>query len=133
MKGIYKKKSADNTTNAGVLGVFLLIFNLHSLFVLLECFMNVKIGLLEFWEPGENAKVGLGYVGGFFISVIYLLLFGFVKKYTSEKERFFILRNIVRKGRRRSLSIFYTLFSLLLFAFMILLLIITIIPEGGKI
>jgi hypothetical protein len=131
MKGLYKRRNADNTTNAGVLGVFLLIFNLHSVFVLLECFTNINVRLLEFWKPSKTPKVGLGYIGGFSLGVIYLLIVGFVKNNTSEKERHSILKNIVRKGRSRFTSIFFTLFSVLLFVVTILLLIVTIIPEGG--
>ncbi|TXC78866.1 hypothetical protein [Luteibaculum oceani] len=131
MKGLYRKRNADNTTNAGVLGVFLIVFNLHSVIVLLECFTGVNVGLLEFWKPSDTPKVGMGYIGGFSLAVAYLLGIGFVKKNTSEKERRLILKNIVSQGRRKLTSVFYTLFSVLLFLFTILLLIITIIPDGG--
>lgn len=131
MKGLYKRRNTDNTTNAGVLGYFLLLFNVHSVLVLLECFTGVNVGVLEFWKPSDIPKVGMGYIGGFSLAVAYLLGIGFVKKNTSEKERRSILKNIVNQGRRRPKSIFYTLFSVLLFLFTILLLIVTIIPDGG--
>ena len=131
MKGLYCKRNSDNTTNAIVLGFFLIIFNIHSIFVLLECLTNFKIGLLEFWTPGKTPKVGLGYIIGFLFSIVYFVIASFVKKSTPEKERRIIMKRIVSKGSNKISSVLFTLFSILLFLGTIVLLILTVIPNGG--
>lgn len=127
IKGIYKKRNTDNTTNAIVLGILLLILNLHSIIILLECSTNINLGLLEFWKPNETPKVGLGYIGGFFLAIIYLLGVYIVKKNTNKKVRRSIMKKVVYRGRNNLVSMFYTLFSVLFFITTLLLLIVTII------
>ncbi len=131
MKGLYKKRNADNTTNAIVLGFFLIIFNMHSLAVLLEYFTSLNFGLMEFWKPSKIPKVGLGYIGGLSFTIAFLIIVNIVKKSTSEKERRIIIKQIVFKGSKKFACIFYTIFSVLFFLGTILLLITTIIPSGG--
>lgn len=131
MKGLYKRRNTENTINAGVLGYFLLMFNIHSALVLAECFININIGVLDFWKPGDVPKVGMGYIGGFTLAIAYLLGIGFVKKIISEKKRLSILKKIIKRGRCRSQSILYTLFSVTIFLFTMVLLIINTIPSGG--
>jgi len=133
MKGLYNKRNSDNTTNAIVLGIFLVIFNIHSIIIWLEYFTNLSIGLLEFWMPNTSTKVGLGYAGGFAVAIAYLLVVYFIKKTTSRKDRFIVMRMIVTRGRKKSACILYTIFSIILFLGTIYLLMITSVSyEMGK-
>lgn len=131
MKGLYKKRTADNSINAAVLGIGFIIMNLHSVIILLECFTNVDIGLLEFWKPSNSPKVGLGYIFGGAFAVIFLFVINSLKRNISEKNRRILMKQIVLRGTNRTASVMYTLFSVLLILGSLVLAIVTVIPEGG--
>jgi hypothetical protein len=123
LRVLYRGKSADKTSNAFVLGIFLIAFNIHSLVVIIELSMNMNIGLIDFWKPSSVPKSGLGYMFGFVFSVIYLTMVQILKNSIPKKIRIQILKEIVVRKKHKTLAILYVIFSVLMFLITIVILV----------
>ena len=115
LRVLYKGKSADKTSNAFVLGIFLIAFNIHSLVAMIELSTNIKIGLISFWKPSSVPKAGLGYIWGFILSVIYMTLAQILGKSIPKRRRIQIMKEILVSKKYKTLAILYVIFSVLMF------------------
>lgn len=127
IKVLYRRKSADNTSNAFVLGLLLLAFNFHSLVVINEISTNMNIGLIDFWKPSSVPKVGLGYLWGFVFSAIYMIMVQILRNSIPKKIRIQILKAIVVHKKHKALALLYLIFSVLMFLMTFVILVSAIV------
>lgn len=112
VKGIYKKKKNANE-NGYFLAFFLLFLNLHSVFVLFDVYSEM-IDIVSLWKTGKENKGGFGYIIGAIMSIFIIILINKFKKHTKFVDRVSIYRKSIKTVKRKY-SIFYVIFSVVLF------------------
>ncbi len=127
MKNLYKKRDENTSVNSGVLSVGLLVVNLHSILTLIEVYLNVNLGLINFWIPTDIPKSSFGYILGFVFSILYILFISQIRRHIPQSQQYMIMRQVVSLGNLKTYSVTYVFLTIILFFFSIYKIAVTVI------
>ena len=131
MKGLYRKRNKENTSNSVVLGIAIVILNIHSVLVILDVISPFELGILKFWTPSGIPKSGYGYISGLILALLFLTLFRLIERQIPKTIRIGMVKKIIQTNSKRKLVKLYVFISVLFFITSIAILIHSIVPEGG--
>lgn len=119
IKRLYRKKNKDNTTRAFILTFLLMFLNLHSILLFCELYLSFDIGIRRFWIPTSEPKAPLGYLFGAIICIIFYLLYNFIRKSITLKDKYSLNKRAVSITPRFAFTILYLVLTISMFVFFI--------------
>ena len=128
---LYKDSTPDKSSHAAFTSSFFIFINLHSLLIILECGLGYNIGIGSFWTPTNTPKSSIGYLIGGALGGLYFVIVYSLKKNISKIENVNICREVILKKKKKVYPVLVVIATVSLFVGSLVLLINTIIPEGG--